>query len=466
MSTNACPRPPFLPGNEESFAAHVPNHLTEWYHYFREAYDYMERNETITAELKGQIDHLMLQNQAVQQEHENLKTELVGEQQNSTRLQGVVDYQKTQLREAQQQYMEAVMDKHKAINATMPTVSTPLPVPTPEPAAKSPAATPVGAPASITPPSTSSAHLSERLPDPDPFDGDRKDLRRFVTQIRGKMTVNQDRFPTPQSRMTYVTSRLKGAPYDQILPYLHGGTCQLPDYEEILNILERAFGDPNRARNARNTLFRLRQGNKEFSIFFAEFHRLALEGEMPEAALPTLLEQAINRELRSMLLHHQPPEGDYHQLATFLQNLETRRMQYDTASHTYVRATRSTYPTSPIQPARSQQGKFTPKTPNVSTTQLRQPTLGPHPEPMDLSTSRRASSLGLTRREKGECFRCGSKDHLVRNCPHPDNRPTQLASGNIQLLHDSPPRSPPRGRSPASDGSSEPEYSAKGVSLV
>lgn len=122
MSTNACPRPPFLPGNEESFAAHVPNHLTEWYHYFREAYDYMERNETITAELKGQIDHLMLQNQAVQQEHENLKTELVGEQQNSTRLQGVVDYQKTQLREAQQQYMEAVMDKHKAINATMPTL--------------------------------------------------------------------------------------------------------------------------------------------------------------------------------------------------------------------------------------------------------------------------------------------------------------------------------------------------------
>ena len=103
------------------------------------------------------------------------------------------------------------------------------------------------------------------------------------------MNVNYDRFPNPQSRMTYVTNRLKGAPYAQVLSYICDGICQLTDYKDILNILERAFGDPNRVRNARNELFRLRQGNKGFSVFFAEFQRLALEGEMPETALPTLL---------------------------------------------------------------------------------------------------------------------------------------------------------------------------------
>jgi len=118
------------------------------------------------------------------------------------------------------------------------------------------------------------------------------------------MTVNRDRFPTPQSRMTYVTSRLKGQPYAQILPYIVKGVCRLPDYEAILDLLDRAFGDPNRINNARNELFRLRQANKEFSTFFAEFQRLALEGEMSEDSLPVLLEQAINRELRAMLLHH------------------------------------------------------------------------------------------------------------------------------------------------------------------
>jgi hypothetical protein len=46
--------------------------------------------------------------------------------------------------------------------------------------------------------------------------------------------------------MTYVNSRLLGTLYSQILPYIQGGVCQLDDYSEILKILERAYGDPNR----------------------------------------------------------------------------------------------------------------------------------------------------------------------------------------------------------------------------
>jgi hypothetical protein len=76
-----------------------------------------------------------------------------------------------------------------------------------------PAVTLMGAPASIDPPSAASAGLSERLPDPDRFDGDRKDLHRFVSQIKGKMNINLDHFLTPQARMAYVINRLKGAPY-------------------------------------------------------------------------------------------------------------------------------------------------------------------------------------------------------------------------------------------------------------
>ena len=94
--------------------------------------------------------------------------------------------------------------------------------------------------------------------------------------------------------MTYVNNCLKGALYAQILPYIKKGICQLKDYEDILDILDRAFGDPNRVNNACNKLFRFRQNNKEFGLFFAEFQRLALEGEMPEETLSILLEQSIN----------------------------------------------------------------------------------------------------------------------------------------------------------------------------
>jgi hypothetical protein len=144
------------------------------------------------------------------------------------------------------------------------------------------------------------------------------------------MNVNVDCFPTPQSRMAYMNNRLKGAPYAQILPYIRKGICTLNDYQDILDILERTFSDPNRVNNARNELFSLRQTNKEFGTFFAEFQRLALEGQMPEETLSTLLEQAISHELQSMLMHNQPPSQEYHQFARFLQELENRRRQYTT----------------------------------------------------------------------------------------------------------------------------------------
>jgi hypothetical protein len=90
--------------------------------------------------------------------------------------------------------------------------------------------------------------------------------------------------------MSYVNSRLSRTPYSQILPYIRNGVCRLDDYSEILKILERAYGDPNRVQNTRSELFRFKQTNKEFAAFFAEFQRLGLEAEMNDESLATLLD--------------------------------------------------------------------------------------------------------------------------------------------------------------------------------
>ena len=63
------------------------------------------------------------------------------------------------------------------------------------------------------------------------------------------MVANLDRYTTPQQRMVYVCSRLTGAAYSQILPYLKEGIITLRDYKDILNTLETAFGDLNRIAN-------------------------------------------------------------------------------------------------------------------------------------------------------------------------------------------------------------------------
>lgn len=277
------------------------------------------------------------------------------------------------------------------------------------------------------------------------------------------MITNVDRFPTPQSRISYVTNRLKGKPYAQVLPYIKKGVCDLPDYADILDLLDRAFGDPNRVQNARRDLFALRQKNTDFGTFFAEFQCLALEGNVSEETLPTLLEQAVNREVQGMLLHNQPPSREYHAFSIFLQELENRRRQYENiptpSARSYATATSATRAPDKLSTTR------------VSVTN---PTTGSRPAaitvsnpgPMDLSRQRPTQYTGPTRRELGACFRCGSKEHLVRDCPLPDNRPKNFRSAT-RFPPTSPKRSPIRGRSPPSPRPSSPQsgVSVKGMSL-
>ena len=111
------------------------------------------------------------------------------------------------------------------------------------------------------------------------------------------MNANADRFPLAINRMTYVAGRLTGSAYALMLPKIQYGIPQFVDYPLMLEYLEKAFGDPDRIQNAQNKLFHLRQRNLDFSAYFSEFQRLALEGEMPESALTPLLFQGISREL-------------------------------------------------------------------------------------------------------------------------------------------------------------------------
>lgn len=179
---------------------------------------------------------------------------------------------------------------------------------------------------------------------------------------------------------------------------------------------------------------------------------------MAEDALSTLLEQAINRELRSMLMHNEPPSREYHQFASFLQDLENRRRHYENATpsapvtRTYAAATRPSTRAASPRPALPAY---------TSAARAATPVPARDPDIMDTSGTRRIVSPrpGTTRKDRGECFRCGSADHQVRDCPHPDQRPSKLSG--IALGR---PRSSSRGRNRSQPSSSRGQ-SEKGVSL-
>jgi hypothetical protein len=301
---------------------------------------------------------------------------------------------------------DAVRDQVQDLLARQATLPTPIP-------SQNPDLLHVPTPATSVP-SSDHLRLSERLPDPAIFYGERSDLERFESQIHSKMVANVDRFPVPQQRMNYVLSRLGGIAYTQLLPYVKLGEVQLPDYQSILDILSRAFADPDRAATDRRKLQRLRQANKEFAVFFAEFQRLALSSQYPEGDLAELLEDNISAELAEMLLNNPPPSREYHAFANHLQDLENRRTRYR-ERHSSRYTPKRTIPMSRV---------FSPSpTPTVELSSVPTPFSA---DPMDLSRAgspRRVSPEERERRaHEGLCFRCGG-NHFRANCPLPQSSP-------------------------------------------
>lgn len=411
---SARPLPPFLPESAEAFKAHAAEHIDDWYEYFQNAYAYAEETRELLSQVKEENQFLCGEKtRAIQLEEENrsLREEKIFAAAQIANL-------KQQLEEKDEKIIKVSIDARLAQQASLPTVRVLTPDASKTQPAEDPTATRLG---TTSPPATESAastRLSEKLPDPDKFTGMRSDLRRFAAQIRQKLTTNRDRFPDPQSRMSYVTGRLAGTPYAQVLPYIVDGKCKLPDYEAVLSILENAYGDPNRVRNAQNALCLLRQKNQDFAPFLAEFRRLALEGEMPEESLPVLLDQAISSELRNMLLHHDPPSREFNQYAAFLQGLENRLQQHDATYRppSWRNPNPNPRPNRRAKTPSPHRGR-SPPTPRAA---------APAGDPMDLSNQRR--SWGPNRRENNLCFRCGSSSHFIRDCHKPDARKIQIRS--------------------------------------
>lgn len=400
------PTPPEQPQDVSSFAEFTRENPEDWFNYCQRAYAYMDA-------LEVQIDSLNNHVSAQDQKIANLETQSLEKDAVERKLLAL-------LKQKDAEVIEATVTARLAQHAALPTVK----ALTPEASHDSPAEVIPAPHLGTTPPpaaeSASSARLSEKLPDPDKFEGNRSDLRRFLQQIHAKMNANADRFPTATSRLTYVAGRLAGKAYELILPCTIFGVPQFDDYPKLLAYLEDAFGDPDRVQNAQNDLYRLRQKNQDFSTYFSEFQRLALEGEMPDDALTPLLFQGISRELQDMLLHNPPPSRRFHQYANHLQTLDNRYRQHQQQIQRYRTPTRATYANDRRPSPR--RGRSPPRQ-----SPLRRPAAVP--DPMDLSNQRRFR--GPNRRENNLCYRCGSSNHLVRDCSRPDTRGTQFRSATV-----------------------------------
>ena len=419
-----------LPSTLEEFVNAVNSDQKAWYNRFIEANTLFDQTTIENSKLRQRLSR-------AQEKINSLTNEI-------THQQGLLEYQKKETDRITDRLTDRFNAEIRRIeNGTKENEHN---QPEPPPPMPSPSFAPVlGGP----------AEKSERLPDPDKFTGQRTDLRRFISQIHEKMTVNRDRYPTPSVRMSYVTSRLSGIPYAQILPYIEDGVCRLNDYREILNILEKSYGEPNLMWNARSELLRIRQGNREFSAFFAEFQRLGLESQLPDESLSTCLEESISNELHDMKLHSPPPSRQYHELAAHFQELENRKRDHHRGpARSRYQSSAPRYQMPTHQPSMYQNPRQPSPTPSLYSSVVARNTPAPQrvteriTEPMDLSSTRRTN---LSDKETGNCFRCHQSGHRIRNCPLPDNRPQNSQRRNSGYQVNAISRSP----SPESSRSSQ-----------
>ncbi|KAK4183472.1 hypothetical protein QBC35DRAFT_418884, partial [Podospora australis] len=182
------PEPPAYPDTAAALVEHVSKHPEDWMFYLRNMNGYSVSIEEENATLLATISSLQTEN---------------------TRSNAVIDYQKEQLNERDERNIERATKAAEKITRLEVEKVQLLAAATPVPLADTAPGTATPAPASRN----GSTSLSEKLPDPEKFDGSRANLRRFTQQVYGKMIANADRFPTPQGRLTYVAGRLTGKAY-------------------------------------------------------------------------------------------------------------------------------------------------------------------------------------------------------------------------------------------------------------
>jgi Zinc knuckle len=169
-----------------------------------------------------------------------------------------------------------------------------------------------------------------------------------------------------------------------------------------------------------------------------------------------MLENAISRELRDMLLHTPTPSRQYYAYAAHLQTLENR-LQTHVSREGWLppslSGNRGNNPAPNLR--RNQTAPTTASTPtqvsltvplqqrpqNAVETRVSPPTAAtptlPTSDPMDLSRVGRLPGPRKSAKELGLCFRCLQPGHLVKDCPLPDTRPE---SRRLQVVTPSPAR--------------------------
>jgi hypothetical protein len=249
----------------------------------------------------------------------------------------------------------------------------------------------------------------QKFPDPPDFSGsDRSLLRGWTAQIRMVIRHKPSSFPNEQSKMKYAFNWLRGLSLRHILPHVQEDEdIWLADLSSLIQLLEAAFGDADRVAKAEWTMRDIKQKNREFSQYYAEFQVITADLDWNPSALRNALRSGLSEVMKDSFIHTDMPED----LPAFVTLCQTRdnqirqRRAEKAAQHKWTSpsATKPPPPPAATAPEKAPAG-----------------TVAGHtgPAPMDLSAGRRKISdeERQKRVEEGRCLYFGGFNHRAVDC--------------------------------------------------
>ena len=272
---------------------------------------------------------------------------------------------------------------------------------------------------------------SQKIKDPEFFEGDRNKYEDWKLSTYLKLAGNSDHFQDEQQKLAYVVSLLRGDARSQMRSFVDiaTGRIQLHDIPNLFRELDRAFGDPDRQGTAQAKLKGLRQTNKSFAAYYAEFSRLAVDTGYNDIAKKSELLVGLSQELQSLLINHDYESLNFLDFVDLCQRLDIRqRIVGNRQNNNRLRnvpATRSVSAPVTSMPTRAT---------TVTETPLANP-LADTTTPMDLSAGRPRGRLTeeekQRRRAAGLCLYCAEAGHLARNCPSRPQAPRPIVGRTV-----------------------------------
>lgn len=262
------------------------------------------------------------------------------------------------------------------------------------------------------------------LPDPEIFNGNQRTLYpQFRAKLKAKLSLDSSALGGASEWLWYAYSRLGGAAATQVLPWINIHTTDVPVTHSTVNDffahLDSVFLDKDLQEKALMELNRLHQGNRPFAELLTELRRLIMEAGgdcWSDRVKRGYLDSAISEEIKDRLVAVDKKER-FEDYCSQLQQIADRLQERKTGN---VRGARRNLPFSNPTTTRS-----TPLTTERNA----------DPDTMDweptLSQARQLRARWVPkeeldkRRKNGECLRCGSKGHLIKQCPFmPAKKPT------------------------------------------